>query len=220
MQMSKQLKVYNRFNELILYLQYTPGQLSFPLRVVLGSRELRDAVRDLYGHDFDRTAVINGQHHRFTAAWRSPEYLNTLAGYWASNLRWRTEITGGEIPVETQTRSSDFATEWPGLGGANNQLSLGGGLVLPYSNRFVNQSNLQARVAPDFFRLTYTTAHPGAPLTGRREPEESLPDEAFALSHGNTLSIPEASAEFGFGIATGAALQGGSPYGATFGAPG
>lgn len=218
--MSKQLKVYNRFNELTLYLEFTPGQLPLPLRVVLGSRELRNAVRDLYGHDFDRTALINGQLHRFVASWGSSEYLDTLAGYWASNFRWRTEITCDEIPVGTQTRSSDLAIQWPGLGGASNQLKLAGGSVPPYSDQFVNQSNLQTRVAPGFFRLTFTIGHAGAPLTGRPEPEESLPHETFAFRHGNTLPIPEASAEPNFGIEMGAALQGGSAHGATIGAPG
>src|SRR5207245_7871878 len=117
--MSKQLRVYNRFNELILYLQLTPGQIPSPLRVVLGSRELRDAVRDLYGHDFDRTVVVNGQQHRFVATWASSEYLDALAGYWASNFRWRTEMTSDEVSVEPQTRPSDLATQDLGLGGTS-----------------------------------------------------------------------------------------------------
>ena len=141
--MSKELKVYNRFGELILYLRFVPGCF-FPLQVVLGSWELREAVNSLRGHDFDRTVVVDGQHRRFVATWASCEYLDALAGYWESNFRWRTEIKTTEIPVEERTSESDLRTQSLGLGGgALNQSALGGSSIGPHSNRFAVPSNLQ-----------------------------------------------------------------------------
>lgn len=141
--MTKELRVYNRFGELILYLRLAPGHF-FPLQVVLGSWELREAVNSLRGHDFDRTVFVDGQHRRFTARWATPEYLDALAGYWESNFRWRTEIRSDEIPVEGMTNQPDFLGQSLGLGGSPvKQLVLLGGLTNSYPNRLVRQLSSQ-----------------------------------------------------------------------------
>ena len=174
--MSKELRVYNRFGELILFLRFTPGLL-LPLQVVLGSQELREAVRDVYGHDFDRTVSVDGQHRRFFASWGSSEYLDALAGYWEQNFRWRTEIRADEPLRQEKHSLVDLVTQSFGLGGATtNQPALAGGLAEPYANGFLSQLSLQTK--------------------------------------------PEPPTEFNLGMAIGAVLQGGSPYGATVSAPG
>ena len=91
MKISRELKVYNRFEELILHLRFVPGD-PLPLRIEDGTQELRNAVRSLVGHDFDQTVVIEKQRRRFQATWGSPEYLDALAGYWSSNFGWRTRL--------------------------------------------------------------------------------------------------------------------------------
>ena len=86
------MKVYNRFDELILHLRWVPEN-SIPLQIVDGTRHMQEAVQSLIGHEFDETVVIEGQSLRFRAAWGTPEYLETLAGYWGSNFKWRTQIS-------------------------------------------------------------------------------------------------------------------------------
>lgn len=173
--MTKELRVYNRFGELILYLRLIPGHF-LPLQVVLGSWELREAVNSLRGHDFDRTVFVDGQHRRFTARWATPEYLDALAGYWESNFRWRTEIRSDAIPVEDMTSQPDLRGQSLGLGGGPvKQLALCGGAANPNPNR----------------------------------PAKHL-----------SFQIPMGELESTLGIASGVALQGGSLYGATVGAPG
>ncbi|MGI0080455.1 MAG: hypothetical protein ACRECH_12625 [Nitrososphaerales archaeon] len=96
--MPRELKVYNRFDDLILHLRFVPGQLT-PYQVIEGSTELREAVWGLYGQDFDRIVIVGREPRRFTAKWASPEYLDAMAGYWASNFGWRTETLTDEFPI-------------------------------------------------------------------------------------------------------------------------
>ena len=89
--MSRQLKVYNRFGEMILHLRFVPGDI-LPIRVEDGTTEFRAAVRGLSGRDFEETVVVGKQRRRFEAKWGTPEYLDALAGYWSSNFGWQTRI--------------------------------------------------------------------------------------------------------------------------------
>jgi hypothetical protein len=219
--MTKELKVYNRFNELILYLRLAPEHL-FPLQVVLGSRELRQAVRGLYGQDFDRTVVVDGQHRRFVASWASSEYLDALAGYWESNFRWRTEKRRDEVAIEAKSSPLDLSIRSLGLsGGVINQAALAGSLTNPYSSGLVTQSSLQTELVTYLSPLgTYNFEYAATSPTVYREPHGLLPHQALAVAILNTVGIPEPSDESNFGMATEAAPQGGSPYGATVSAPG
>ncbi len=109
--MSRELKVYNRFDELIAHLRLVPGY-PVPLQIVDGTPELRAAVRALAGYDFDRTVVVANHHRRFTAAWGTPEYLDALAGYWSSNFGWRTKIINRCLVASHPTAQSARSAEY------------------------------------------------------------------------------------------------------------
>lgn len=89
--MIRELSVQNGFRETILRLEYTPSD-PLTIRVLQGTPEMREAVRSLEGHDFDRTVVIDRRDERFSARWGDVNYLDALAGYWRANFGWRTEI--------------------------------------------------------------------------------------------------------------------------------
>lgn len=95
----QELKVYNRFDELILHLEYVPHDAE-PMRIVEATPELREALRTLARNDFDRTVAIKRQLQRFTANWRSAKYLEVLADYLAANFKWTTKLLD---KPETQT---------------------------------------------------------------------------------------------------------------------
>ena len=89
--MSRQLKVYNRFEELILNVRFVAGD-PLPLQIEDGTPELQTAVSSLIGRDFDETVVVGNQRQHFEAKWGTAEYLDALAGYWSSNFGWQTRI--------------------------------------------------------------------------------------------------------------------------------
>jgi hypothetical protein len=89
--MNRELKIYNRFDELILHLKFIPND-SLPLQIEDGTPELREAVRSLSGKDFDQTVVVEKERRRFFAEWGTPEYLDALAGYWSTNFGWQSSI--------------------------------------------------------------------------------------------------------------------------------
>ena len=88
--MSRELKVYNEFDELILHAEHNPGDPS--LRLIDGTREMNRAVKALQGHDFERAAVLDGQVCVFQASWDDPDFLDAVAGFWTANFGWRTRI--------------------------------------------------------------------------------------------------------------------------------
>jgi hypothetical protein len=96
--MTRELKVYNQFDELILHLEFVSDH-PLPLQIVDGTPELRSAVRSLLGRDFDRTVVVGSQQRRFAAKWGSPDYVDALAGYWSSNFGWRTRIVDQSVSL-------------------------------------------------------------------------------------------------------------------------
>lgn len=103
--MNRQLKVYNRFAELILNVRFVLGD-PLPIQIEDGTPELQKAVRSLIGHDFDETVVHENQRQRFQARWGTPEYLDALGAYWSSNYGWQTRIVETEpMPWNVQTQS-------------------------------------------------------------------------------------------------------------------
>lgn len=89
--MNRELRVYNQDDGLILHLDFIADD-ALPLQIVDGTPEMQQAVRSLFGQDFDQTVVINRQTRHFTARWGEPDYIDALAGYWSSNFGWRTKI--------------------------------------------------------------------------------------------------------------------------------
>ena len=89
--MSRNLKVYNSFGELILHLDFVLGD-RLPLQAQDGTPEMLALVRALTGRDFDLSVSVGNQQRRFEAKWGTPEYLDALAGYLKSNFSWRTKI--------------------------------------------------------------------------------------------------------------------------------
>lgn len=148
--MARQLKVYNRFDELILHLRFVPEDPS-PYQVIEGSRELREAVCGLYGQDFDRTVIEDGQQRRFVASWASPEYVDTLAGYWASNFRWRTETTSDEFEIEIRNTGLVPSAHSVGFGGTiYDRGAVAGGLTDPYVTGLATLFTSQGKAESNF----------------------------------------------------------------------
>src|SRR5215470_14487647 len=88
--MSRELKVYNEFGELILHVEHRQGDPC--LRIIDGTREMSQAIRLLHGRDFERAAIVDGQLCDFRAAWDDPEFLDAVGGFWTANFGWRTRI--------------------------------------------------------------------------------------------------------------------------------
>jgi hypothetical protein len=88
--MSRELKVYNEFDELILHAEHNLGDAS--VRLIDGTREMNRAIKALQGHDFERAAMINGQICVFQAGWDDPDFLDAVAGFWTASFGWRTRI--------------------------------------------------------------------------------------------------------------------------------
>lgn len=84
------LKVYNCFGELTLHLRHSLGQ-NPELLTVDGTDDMRAAVAELRGNDFDRTIAKGGELVRLTARWGSQQYLPVLARYFGMNFGWRTQ---------------------------------------------------------------------------------------------------------------------------------
>jgi hypothetical protein len=89
--MSRELKIYNQFDELILHVEHAPNAIP-SLRIIDGTPELRSAIRSLAGHPFERLALLDGQMSRFEAEWGDADFLNVVASYWRANFGWRTKI--------------------------------------------------------------------------------------------------------------------------------
>ncbi len=220
--MPRELKVYNRFHELILYLRFVPKSL-FPLQVVLGSRELREAVRALYGQDFDRTVVVEGEHRNFRARWASPEYIDALAGYWGTNFQWRTETKADELPIDPKSSGLVPTDDSLGLGGDMiSQPVFAGSLAYPYSTGLAIQSKPQGDFDPYLpHHVNYDSGYPPACALLNGNLEVSLSNARFPYGAGRPiLSTAVKPAEPSVGLAIGMVSQGGSAYGATFSSPG
>jgi hypothetical protein len=97
--MVNELKVYNRFGELTLHLRHSLGP-NPELLTIDGTEDMRAAVAQLKGNDFDRTIAKGNELVRLTADWGSPQYLSILAQYLGMNFGWRTQI------IETEQRAS------------------------------------------------------------------------------------------------------------------
>lgn len=128
--MSRELKVYNRFDEMILHLQFVYGDSS-PLQIIDGTPEMQAAVRALAGQDFDLTVVVNNQHQQFTAKWGSPEYIDTLAGYWSSNFGWRTRTIDNAASIYSLRLTNMVAS---------NLIDLTAGRLVTYESLHASQS--------------------------------------------------------------------------------
>jgi hypothetical protein len=218
--MAEELKVYNQFNELILHLRLAPRR-PFPLQVVQGTRELREAIRALYGQDFDQTVIVAGQHQRFIASWGSPEYLGALAGYWKNNFQWRTEIRSEEVLIGAGSSPSNLAAQSLGFGaGGFDEPAPAGGLTGRYRSWLVAQPHLQTEPMSYSPRLETNIFDLGASITNYREPARFRPHQVRASALGITERVEGSRAESDLGLTVGAARQGGSPYGATISAPG
>jgi len=223
--MARELKVYDRFDELILYLRFVAGTAS-PYHVVEGTRELREAVWGLYQQDFDRTVIVGGEHRRFTAKWGSPDYVDALAGYWESNFRWRAETITDEFPIELRNTGLVPTNHSAELGRRiHNQGALAGGLGHLSSTGLVSVPMPKAQAKPDPY-LSRLMAGDLTPPRAAAAPngglEGSPPTAPFPRSAGNDIAAITArgSARSNFGLAIGMVSQGGSAYGATFCAPG
>lgn len=101
--MVNELKVYNSFGELTLHLR----QLLSPnadLLTIDGTEDMRAAVAELRGSDFDRTIAKDSELIRLTANWGSAEFLPVLARYFGMNFGWRTQT------IETDESVSQLET--------------------------------------------------------------------------------------------------------------
>ncbi|HTV59605.1 MAG TPA: hypothetical protein VMJ93_12110 [Verrucomicrobiae bacterium] len=107
--MTKNLKVYNQFDELILHVEHTPGE-NPSLTILDGTAELTAAIRLLSGYDFDRPALANGQMCRFSAGWDEEGFLDAIGGYWAATYSWKTRIVE-KAPHLTTVVSTNWLTE-------------------------------------------------------------------------------------------------------------
>ncbi|HYM78370.1 MAG TPA: hypothetical protein VE377_20520 [Candidatus Dormibacteraeota bacterium] len=101
--MVNELKVYNRFGELTLHLRHSLGPAP-ELITIDATEDMRAAVAELRGNDFDRTIAKAGELVRLTADWTSSQFLPVLAQYLAMNFGWRTQT------IEVKERASFVLT--------------------------------------------------------------------------------------------------------------
>jgi len=93
--MTSELKVYNQFREVILHIRLASGDEA-GFYTIDATDEMKAAISNLKGLDFDRTVGRGNELLRFTAKWGSPEYARVLARYLVNNFGWTTKL------VETQ----------------------------------------------------------------------------------------------------------------------
>jgi hypothetical protein len=89
--MSKELKVYNQFQELILHVEYVRDRGPV-LRVIDGTPELRRSIKLLEGQPFERAILIDGQLREYRSSWGDKDFLDCVAGYWSANFGWRVRL--------------------------------------------------------------------------------------------------------------------------------
>lgn len=100
--MINELKVYNRFGELTLHLRQLIDRGS-ELLTIDGTENMRAAIAELRGSDFDRTIAKGRELVRLTSEWGNPEYLGVLARYFVMNFGWKTQT------IETNSVSASPA---------------------------------------------------------------------------------------------------------------
>jgi len=96
--MTSELKVYNQFREVILHIRVASGDEA-GFYTIDATDEMKAAISNIRGLDFDRTVGKGNELLRFTAKWGSPEYAQVLARYLVNNFGWTTKL------VETQQPS-------------------------------------------------------------------------------------------------------------------
>lgn len=171
--MSRQLKVYNRFKELILHLRYVPGD-PLPLQIEDGTPDMQAAVRSLASRDFDQTVVVGNRRLRFEARWGTPEYLDALANYWSTNFGW-------------QTRMVDTANHWNDLQSscfADEKNSFDPYYVPAFAlAERLTEGMIATTSRVSAFRtaLQFTAAHEIRPVSGRLFISDKMKFEIFDL---------------------------------------
>jgi len=103
--MSRELKVYNEFGEVILNLRASSG-VSPTLLTVDATKEMEKVVNELKGRDLDITIHKGAEEIKFTAKWGSPEFLRVLARYLVDNFGWKTKLTETSLPALANTTSA------------------------------------------------------------------------------------------------------------------
>jgi hypothetical protein len=181
---SSELKVYNRFDELTLHLRLSLGA-SPELLTVDGTPEMRAAIANLKGNDFDRTVVKGNELIRLTADWGSGEYLSVLGRYFVLNFGWSTKIvetaqpstsvnfaaSGNLAPLEYGVVSGNLAPPQCGVVGPVNfavcnlahvNYGIAGTPPFAVTNAVITANVIEDR--PDFLPKAPTTAY-GIPDT-------------------------------------------------------
>jgi len=150
--MSNELKVYNQFSEMILHIRLAPADDPTGIYTVDATDEMRVAVANLKGRDFDRMVGKGNELIRFAAKWGSPEYAEVLARYFVTNFGWRTALIETAQPLA----ANSFATSGSFLsclGTSPGQLSTGSqyAMVVKIATEEPNQHPfLQMLPAPAF----------------------------------------------------------------------